>query len=189
MCIGRQIKVKCDYCGKSVKKYVGHVNRAKKLGAKLFCGKKCFGLNRRTNETAEEKKLIKYLYDTLLIYGDGEGKRLSSKIWFRKDYDSNPKKYKKRREKKQEYHNEYCRQPGYKKKKKRYDQQYRAKKSYGIYWESLVALLALQEVVNNRAAKRDQKIYNKSQKRKRNAKQNIKRKEFESCTMGLYQQR
>ena len=181
------MNVKCAYCGKKCEKSLGHYNRAIKIKAKLFCGQRCFGLNRRLKITDAEKKRLKAEYDR--EYREKNEKRLKKgrHEWFVKDYAANPEKYKKERQRKQKAHNEYCRRPAYKKRKKKYDQQYRAKKLYGKYWESSVALRQLADVVDNRQAKRDQKIFNKSQKRKRNANKNTQRKELESCSVGLYQ--
>lgn len=53
----------CEQCGKEHEKRTGHVNRARKLGARLFCSQACFGLSKRT--TLEEKKKIKAEYDII----------------------------------------------------------------------------------------------------------------------------
>lgn len=182
---------RCFYCGSLLHKSAGHINRAKKLGAKLFCNQKCSGLASRTSETQEEKKIIKSWYDAFIRESMTDRQKALDKKrrheYFKKQYAAHPEKYREERRRKQAAHNEYCRRPEYKKYKKGYDQQHRAKKRYGRYWESMVALVNLQTVVDNRQAKADQKIYNKQQKRKRNAKKHSKRKELESCTMGLYQ--
>lgn len=180
------IKIKCAQCGKVTKKHLGHVNRARKLGLKLFCGQKCFGLSRRHNKTIQELKEEKRLYD--IEYRRKNEKRLKKKrgAWFKKDYAEHPEKYRKQRKKRQKKHNEYCRQPEYRKYKKDYDRKRVAKLQYDKFWEAAIALRDLGDIVDNRQAKKDQYIFNKSQKRKRNAK-NTQRKELESCVMGLYQ--
>lgn len=181
------VKIKCDYCGKEIEKYIGYVNRAKEEGLRQFCDKKCAGLGRRSNETEEEKKLIKYFYDAFRAIVFEKKFKKQNAEYFRKDYAANPEKYRAQRKAGQEKHNEYCRQPEYKKWKQEYDKKYRAKKIYGKLWESAIALNELAKVVDNRQAKQDQKTINKTQNRKRYANKNTKRKELESCTMGLYQ--
>lgn len=181
----------CCYCGEPLKKYIGHINRANKLGAKIYCNRTCAGLGRRSKETIEEKKHAKAWYDAFIRESMTDKERAIDKKkrheYFKKDYAANPDKYRAVRKRKQDAHNEYCRRPEYRKYKKVYDQQYRAKKHYGKYWEAFIALCNLSGVVDNRQAKADQKIFNKQQKRKRNAKANAKRQELEKCTMGLYQ--
>lgn len=182
-----KVTVHCSHCGKDVEKYVGHVNRAKKEGAKLFCNQTCFGLSRRMTDA--EKKELKRLYD--IEYRKKNEKRLKKvrHEYFVKDYAANPEKYREQRRKKQAQHNEYCRTKKYRKWKQNYDQQHRAKKWYGEFWEAAITLRNLQGVVDNRTAKQEQKVINKTQNRKRYANKNTKRKELESCTMGIYQPR
>src|ERR1700679_2309838 len=57
------VKVPCEHCGKKVKRYVGHVNRARKQGNRLFCSRRCFGLFWRSGKTKAEKKSEKAVYD------------------------------------------------------------------------------------------------------------------------------
>lgn len=180
----------CAYCGNSVQIYIGYINKAKKIGAPLYCDRKCAGLGRRSNETESEKKEIKAWYDAFLRESMTDKERQADAkkraAYFQKDYIANPDKYRQQRQKRQEKHNEYCRQPEYRKWKKEYDQLYRSKKYYGKYWEAFIALRVLQGTVDNRQAKLDQNIFNKQQKRIRNAKKFIKRQELEKCSMGLY---
>lgn len=165
---------------------MGEINRAKAAGLNLYCDRKCAGLGRRSNETEEEKKFIKYLYDRFIFLADETLKQKKSER-FKIDYRDNPDKYKAIRQRRMKDHIEYCRRPEYKAKKKVYDQQYRSKKLYGQHWESAILLRELGNIVDNRLAKAEQKNITKSQKRKRNAKKYIKRQELEKCSMGLYQ--
>lgn len=180
------MKCKCHYCGKSFKIDSGDYNRAVKGGYNVYCSREHSGFGRRANRSQEEEKLIKYFYDRFIFLADETLKQKKSES-FKRDYAANPEKYRKERQRRMKSHVEYCRQPNYKKYKKKYDQQYRAKKLYGQYWESSIALRQLADVVDNRLAKADQKNITKSQKRKRHANKNTKRKELESCTMGFYQ--
>lgn len=166
------VKFTCNYCGKDAEKYSGHVNRANKIGAPLYCNKTCAGLARRTNETPEEKMVHKQWYDLFIRVSmtDEERavKRMNAAILFQLDYKANPDKYRMERQRKMAAHVEYCRQPGYKIKKKAYDEVHRAKKTYGEYWEAAIVLKNLEKVIPSRLADKQNKLYNKSTtKRKR----------------------
>ncbi len=182
------MKVKCHYCGKTNEISIGQYNyRVIKHGLNVYCDRKCAGMGRRTNETEEEKKVIKYFYDAFIRLADEERFKKERHEYFRKDYAANPEKYRAIRKARMKQHVEYCRRPEYRKYKKKYDQQRVAKTNYGEYWEAAIALRKLADVVDNRKAKQEQKTINKTQNRKRYANKNTKRKELESCVMGLYQ--
>lgn len=178
----------CFYCKKEHGRRNVYVNQAKKKGLPIYCNQVCAGLARRSNKTVEQKKAEKAKYDKKYRDENFGLRTFQGAMYFFWDYQNHPEKFKKKRQKKQAAHNEYCRQPEYKKYKKVYDRKHRAEKRYGAYYESAIALLELAAIVDNRKSKQEQGIINKSQKRKRNAK-NTQRKELESCTMGLYQQR
>ncbi len=162
----------CAYCGKQFEKSAGHLNRAISQGLNVYCDKKCAGLGRRTNETTEEKKVYKQWYDLFIRASRTEDEwilvRLQALVLFHLDYRANPEKYREKRQRKMAAHIEYCRQPEYKKYKKGYDEQYRAKKDYGDFWECAIILKNLDKEIDYRESKRQNKIYNKSTtKRKR----------------------
>jgi hypothetical protein len=161
----------CDYCGKTSKKHSGHINRSRSIGAPVYCDRKCAGLGRRTNETPEEKKIHKQWYDLFIRASltDEERaiRRMNAAILFQIDYNANPEKYKQERQRRMPAHVEYCRQPKYKRYKKEYDFNYRAKKEYGEFGEAVVVLIELEREIDVRLAKKENGLINKSQKRKR----------------------
>lgn len=169
------MKLVCCYCGKSFKVKQNNIGQRKKsirLGLPIYCGITCAGLGRRTNETPEEKKVYKQWYDLFIRASRTEDEqilfRLQRLVLFHLDYRANPEKYRKDRQMRMAAHVEYCRQPKYKEYKKGYDEQYRAKKDYGEYWEAAIALKKLDKEIDYRESKRLNKIYNKSTtKRKR----------------------
>lgn len=182
------MKVKCHFCGKRLDISVGQYNyRVLKHGLNVYCNKKCAGLGRRVNRTDEENRMIKYFYDAFRYLIEADRLKKQRAEYFKRDYAANPEKYRKERQRRMKAHVQYCRQPSYRKKKKVYDQQRVAKKNYGEFWEAAIALRELGAIVDNRKAKQDQKTINKTQNRKRYANKNTKRKELESCTVGLYQ--
>jgi ssDNA-binding Zn-finger/Zn-ribbon topoisomerase 1 len=166
------MKATCDYCGKEMFKKTGHYNRAMKLGAGIYCDRKCAGLGRRIDETPEQKKIYKQWYDLFIRASLTDDERdirtLQALVLFHLDYRNNPEKYKDRRRRKMPAHIEYCRQPEYRKKKKAYDEVHRAKKFYGEYWEAAIVLKKLEKEIPTRVADKENKLYNKSTtKRKR----------------------
>lgn len=161
------MRVRCEQCGKECEKSPGHVTRSRKLGMKLFCGQKCFGLSRRTNKSKQERKEYKMFYDCFFrVFNMSRIKRRKSK-YFQKDYEANPEKYRKERERRRKAHLEYCRSPAYKKWKKRYDEKHRAKKKYGDYAEAFILVNKIAALVDNRAAMYEKGIINKKQKREK----------------------
>lgn len=160
-----KVKVKCGHCGCEVEKESGHINRANKLGLKLFCNKACFGLYHRT--TKEQKVALKRQYD--IKYRKKNSERITERT---KAYEKTPAgraMQKRNREKFKQSHLEYCRTEEYKKWKHEYDQKHVAKKMYGELWESHLVLKEVEKIIEPEKleCKVQKGTYNKSQKRKR----------------------
>lgn len=180
------MELKCCYCNKTFKvkkNNRGQRLRSIRLGLPIYCNKKCAGLGRRIDETPEEKRENKMWYDLFIKESMTEDEYwldyLQRSLYYVMDYEANPEKYRQERKRNQSTHNEYCRQPEYKKWKKGYDEQYRAKKYYGDWWEAAIALKNLDKEIDYRESKRQNKIYNKSTSRRKRKwqnqlKQNIK---------------
>lgn len=159
------IRCNCDYCGKEIEKTTGHYNRAKKLGAGVFCNKQCSSANRKIARTDEEKKEIKKAYDAK--YKNRDYVKQKKREYFARDYAANPEKYKKERQRRYKAHLKYLQRPEYKQYKKQYDRKYRAEQIFGEFGEAAVMLYDLENEIDVRVAKFEQNNYNKSQKRKR----------------------
>ena len=104
-------QIKCKHCGKEVEKRTGHVNRARKLGANLYCSRKCAGDARRMPKS--EKVELKRLYDIEYRKKNREKILARKKKYHQENYD---KIYAKQREKRDNdearaKHAAYCRQP------------------------------------------------------------------------------
>lgn len=173
------MKAVCAYCGIIFEKPTGEYNHSVKLGLNIYCNREHSNLGRRVNETEEEKKVYKQWYDLFIRASRTEDERilfsLQKMLLFHLDYKANPEKYKKERQRRMRAHVEYCRQPKYREYKKTYDEQYRAKKDYGEYWEAAIALKKLDKEIDYRESKRQNKIYNKSTtKRKRKWQKQLK---------------
>lgn len=157
--------IQCHWCGKDIEKKTGHINRAKKMGLNLFCGRVCFGLNRRT--TQEDKIEKKRLYDIEYRAKNDAIRRVQQKA-----YNESPAgraMQKRNREKFKESHLEYCRTEQYRKWKKAYDEKYHAKYNYGEFWEAALVVKEIEVVIEPEKleVKIQKGTYNKSQKRKR----------------------
>lgn len=178
-----KIKFQCNYCGKTSEKHSGHINRSRSIGAPVYCNRTCAGLGRRTNETPEEKIEQKKWYDLFIRVSMTDDERdlnaFQDMVYFQLDYAQNPDKYREERQRRMPSHVEYCRQPEYKEYKKGYDEQYRAKKDYGEFWECAIVLKNLDNEIDYRESKRQNKLYHKSTTKRKRAwqkqlKQNLK---------------
>lgn len=157
----------CAHCGNQADFPAGKVNRAKKVGLKLFCSRVCFGLSRRANKSTEQKKLEKYEYDKKYRAVHAERRQTTIKA-----YNESPAgraMQKRNREKFKQNHLEYCRTPEYRLYKKEYDQVHRAKNLYGEFFEAAIILNKIDLLIlpEKKEAKIQKGTYNKSQKRKR----------------------
>lgn len=154
--------VECHTCKKETFKSTGHYNRAIKLGAKLFCSQKCFGVSRQKDLTIEQKKEHKRLYDIEYRRKNLERIKQNKKIHFQKDYKANPEKYRAIRNARMKTHVEYCRNPDYKAKKHIYDRARYAKEKFGDAWESHVLIMEIGEECAKRMSKYEIRLKNKT---------------------------
>lgn len=167
------VKVKCSYCGKEVKKSLGHYNRSLRTTTNFYCNIQCAGKGKRTS--IEDKKAKKAAYDKK-IAATPERKQ-KRKEYFQKSYINNPEKYRAIRKQRYKKHLEYLSSPKYIQWKHEYDQKYRAKKEYGVFWECSLILKELENfLLINRpdGIKFQMGITNKTQKRKRLCQRTIK---------------
>lgn len=162
----------CCYCDKPFKVKENNIGQRKKsirLGLPIYCGRKCAGLGRRTNETKDEKIAHKQWYDLFIRASMTDDERdldsLLNAVWFDYDYNKNPEKYKQWRQKKMPKHVEYCRTPEYKKWKKSYDENYRAQKEFGEFAESAVVLKEIEKIIDSKTIRIEKGCHNKRQKR------------------------
>lgn len=160
----------CEHCKKVATKSPGHVNRAKKIGAKLFCSKKCFSDSRKLEKPAEVRKKEKQEYDAEYRKKNAARRKIQKAEYFQRTYD--PIAAREHRKTRMAAHVEYCRQPEYKKWKKDYDKKYLATKKYGDFWESAIILNTLEEAIPELMSKQEirqqNNTNNKKKKRRRN---------------------
>jgi hypothetical protein len=148
-------EITCPVCAARVEKTASEVNRARRRGYDVCCSRACAGRRRRSGLTTEQKKRRKAEYDKRRRAELGEQLREEK----RAAYHAKPPEvrskmgalYRKLRKEAGYSHSEYCRErmkrPGMKDAKFRYDREYRARKRYGEFWESAVALLELGDEI------------------------------------------
>lgn len=163
------MRIRCPQCKQMTDRSAGHVNRSRKVGAPVFCGRECSGMHRRKNKSSEQKVLEKRLYDleyrrkNLVLL-----KKKKSK-YYQRTHD--PVKEAKIRKARMHLHVQYCQRPEYKEWKKRYDRQFRCKKEFGEFWEAASVLLDVENEIDSRISRYE--IYqqngtlNKHQRRRR----------------------
>ena len=136
------MQYQCAHCGKTADRPSGHVNRARKSGMTLYCGRECSGLGRRSNKSADEKVANKRLYD--MEYRRKNRAMLQAKkaLHFKLTYD--PDKARVDRRERMAQHVEYCRRPEYREWKRDYDRRYRAEKKYGEFSECFLLVLDIR---------------------------------------------
>lgn len=161
--------ITCPQCKVKIDKPTGEVNRAKKGGKAIHCGKSCAGLTRRKEKTKEQKKQEKRLYDMQYRAKNGEVLKEKKRKYFQRTYD--PKQAAIERKKTMPRHVEYCRRPEYKAYKQGYDRVYRAKQDYGQFWEHFILIMDIRKEALGQQSRYEMDLergrYNKSTKRKR----------------------
>lgn len=143
--------MKCAHCGKKVRQSVGAINRARKIGAPLYCGRRCAGLARRIYKPKAQKVEEKRLYDIEYRRKNLRRIKAQKRAYFQRTYD--PVKAAKERKKRVHLHVAYCRQPRYRRWKRRYDQHYRAKRFFGPFAEAYLLLQKIDREVSIRATR------------------------------------
>lgn len=161
--------VRCTSCGARCEKSISHFNRAKKIGANLYCSKACAGRGRRVAKTALQKKEDKRLYDEQYREKNRALLKQKKADYFKRTYD--PATAAVARKARSAQHVEYCRRPEYVAWKREYDQRYRAQKEYGEFWQCFLILASIEKEVAERATKTEiataNGSLNKAQTRKR----------------------
>jgi hypothetical protein len=160
----------CAHCGKAATQSVSAVNRARKIGAPLYCNKTCAGAARRANKTMAQKVEEKRIYDAARRIREADRLRVQKAAYHQRTYD--PAKAAVVRAARMPRHIEYCRQPAYRAWKTEYDLRRRAAE-FGEFSEAYLLALEVNREIKQRMT-RDE-IYqergrlNGSTKRKRAA--------------------
>ena|SRR3990167_2456022 len=162
------MKFRCAHCGTKADKPAGEVNRARRAGYRLFCGRRCSGLARRQWKSAAQRKREKRLYD--MEYRRKNRALLKAKKAAYYQANRDPEKERAHRKANMARHVEYCRQPKYKAYKHEYDRQYRAR-DFGPFAEAYLLAIDLNREIKGRMTneqiKRENQTWGKRQARAR----------------------
>ena len=159
----------CHYCGAEVRQKQGAINRALREGKPIYCDRKCAGLARRQDRTAEELKEAKRLYDIEYRKRNAELLKAKKARYFQRTYD--PAKAAVERKQRMAKHVEYCRQPAYRRYKSAYDRRRRANLMFGEFADCYLTLQEMERELDKRATRYE--VYlsngtlNKAQRRRR----------------------
>lgn len=165
--------MKCARCGIEFACLTGRVNRARAIGAPLYCGRACVGLARRLANPPTEtaRKETKRLYDEKRRAAKYDEICAAKRAYYHSNRARILPKQAVYRKAHMHRHIEYCRRPEYKAWKVEYDRHYSARQSFGEFAD---AFLLLQDIENEVAARATRyEIYsangtlNKAQTRRR----------------------
>ena len=139
----------CSHCGTKGDRLAGHINRARKIGASLYCNRECAGLGRRKPPKSRAQKIAeKAAYDRKYRARNIERLKAEKRAYFQRTYD--PAKAAVERKKRMPRHVEYCRQPEYRAKKHIYDVRRYHEKAYGPLADASLLLKDLVSNINKR---------------------------------------
>lgn len=168
----------CAQCGTKAEQDAGAVNRSKKRGGTLYCGKSCAGIARRTNRSDADKRALKAEYDRQYRARDPEKRKAEKAEYYRRTHD--PVREAEARKKRMPKHVEYCRRPEYRQWKVEYDKKYTARKGYGPFGEAAIILNQLEAEISSRATWIDIRTtngtLNKHQQRRRDYERQTQRR-------------
>lgn len=141
-------RVHCGHCNAIVKQSTSAINRALRNGSRIYCNKECSGLGRRKHKTKEQKIAEKRAYDVEYRLKNRKLLKTKKREYFQRTYD--PIKAAVVRKARMHLHVAYCRNPAYKRWKRRYDREYRAQKLFGPFAESFLLLQKIEHEVSTR---------------------------------------
>jgi len=176
----RLLSFVCDGCGKEAKKRTGCINRARKVGRKVYCSRTCYAEDSvQDRRSKEEKKADKAAYDREYRAENKERRKAQKKAYYTPE--RNKADYQKMRARmaadpalkadfKRRQRECYMR-PEYREKKRKADREWRAKRRFGAFWESHIAILEIGEEIAKVASRQEiyvhRGVYNKKQERRR----------------------
>jgi hypothetical protein len=166
------MRIKCAHCGRAAEKSSGEVNRARKVGLRLYCGRRCSGLGRRKHIPKSALVYRKKLYDQEYRAKNLETIKAKKRDYNARTYD--PEKARIERKAKMPRHIEYCRRPEYKRWKSEYDRK-RRDAAFGPFAEAARLCIDLNREIKGRMTtheiKWQNRTTNKAQFRRRAAKE------------------
>jgi hypothetical protein len=152
---GAKTKILCPQCKKWKMRWECDIRRAEKIGAPIYCSKKCAGLARRKDNPKTTRnpnwKAMKADYDREYREKNRDLLKVKKAAYFQETYD--PKTAAIERKERMPYHVEYCRQTKYKEYKVEYDKKRRSDQ-YGDFKEAYAVLLELTKEIKKQMPNR-----------------------------------
>lgn len=143
------MKITCAHCGTKSDKHPSAVGRAQRIGAPMYCNRKCAGLGRRKAPKSKKQRVAeKAAYDAEYRRRNRALLKAKKHAYFERTYD--PVKAAAERKKNMPRHVEYCRQPAYRAKKHAYDVRRYHEESYGPLADASLLLRDLVFNINER---------------------------------------
>jgi len=165
-------KIICDFCKLPWLKANGHINRAKKVGAPLYCCLECGYMARTSNLDLEQKRVNKRSYDVGYRSKNLEKLKARKAAYYKKTRDPEKESLKRKTPEYKEYRRQYLSTAKYKNYKHKYDRVHRCKKEYGEYWEAASICIDIDIEVKARKSsyqiRLENKTLNKTLQRSRN---------------------
>ncbi len=188
-----KVEITCDHCGKSAMREVGHVNRSRRQGDKLFCNRTCAGLGRRKHKNKEQLLEEKRLYD--ITYREKNKERDAPKraAYYQSIKDPEKEKIerawlKKNRPEIEAKRRKYMASPEYKQLKHDYDRRYLAEQRFGDYADCHLLLKDIDKQIRLQASDYEIRLangtLNKSLRRKRDYDKKINSTRIEEIPVG-----
>lgn len=179
------VTFQCAHCTATATTSSGAFNRAKKIGAPLYCGMECAGLARRKWKSIDQRKAEKQAYDAARRVELADRIKAEKRAYHLRTYD--PVKAAVQRKARMPYHVEYCRRPEYREWKREYDRTYRATKEYGEFAECFLLVMDIRaeclSQMTDYEIRLDKGTLNKRQQRRRDDGR-LDREDLEDCAVG-----
>jgi hypothetical protein len=159
----------CPQCQQKAEKASGAVNRSKRAGMTVYCGRGCAGLARRINKSKEQKIAEKAVYDAEYRSKNKDILKAKKATYYAQNHDR--EKERAYRTKRMPAHVQYCRRAEYRQWKADYDKRYLARKQYGDFADAAILLREVEDEVLSRASRYEIDLASgklgKTQRRKR----------------------
>lgn len=147
------MQCKCALCGTAFDRRTGAVNRARSIGAPLYCGRLCAGLGRRVAKPPDDvRRAAKAEYDRQRREVLGERIRAEKRAYYQANRERILADMTAKRPAKMPYHVAYCATPEYKAKKAAYDKRKRFE-AFGPFADAAMILDELEKEISARASR------------------------------------
>lgn len=155
------VKHACPQCGAAFEAKNSRANRARKIGASLYCGRTCAGLARRlpASKTPEQKKAEKTAYDRQRREGRAEQIKAEKRAYYEANRERLLAQMTEYRKVRMPLHAEYCKRPEYKTYKRQYDYKRREAK-YAEWADAWRLLLDLEKEIRSQATVYERRVAN-----------------------------